>query len=101
MGFYYDRIDEKWVPLDHDRKLTSRQRRELARHKALLICLLAELKTGNNSNSVITLYARMLARALVQSDQELMQALGQRVAQRTGMEESLPRDNPSDGELVA
>ena len=21
MGFYYDRIDEKWVPLDHDRKL--------------------------------------------------------------------------------
>ena len=77
MGYYYDHVDRKWEPIDHDRRLTGKQKQRLSRRKHLIVDLLTEINTGQNS--VTALYAGLLARALVKTDELLMREYGETV----------------------
>ncbi len=76
MGYYYDWFDGKWVPIDHDRKLTRSQQRLLSRRRILIDEVLAEIDSGGT----VGLYARMLLRELVRSDEALMREYSKEVA---------------------
>jgi hypothetical protein len=78
MGYYYDWIDGKWAELDHTRKLTNKQRQIIDRRRELVGELVKEIAEGGES--VIGLYARLLAGALVQSDEILMREMGKQIA---------------------
>jgi hypothetical protein len=80
MGYYYDHIENQWVPLDHDRRLTPAASQLIVRRGKLITDLLAELAAGDG---ITGLYARLLLRALVKADQDLMQKYGERVAAAT------------------
>jgi hypothetical protein len=78
MGYYYDWIEQNWLPLQH-RELTSQQcRRRTCRHR-LLSELLTELEAGDDG--VSRLYAGLLARRLISRDQELMREFGRQVVE--------------------
>jgi hypothetical protein len=77
MGFYYDYVDRKYQEIDHHRELTPQQKRSISRRRSLLDELFAEIEHGGDSNA--GLYARMLARALVKTDEILMRDLGEQV----------------------
>lgn len=77
MGYYYDHVDRKWEPIDHDRRLTGKQKQRLSRRKHLIVDLLTEINKGQNS--VTALYAGLLARALVKTDELLMREYGETV----------------------
>jgi hypothetical protein len=77
MGYYYDWVDSRWLPIDHQRRVTLKQQRRIDRRRDLLQRLLLEIARGNNS--VTRLYAQLLARALLQTDEMIMREDGQRV----------------------
>ena len=77
MGYYYDWVDRKWVPKSHA-KPTPRRLRLRLRRRSLLQNLITEIEHGNDS--VTRLYASMLTRSLLQSDEELMREFGRQVA---------------------
>jgi hypothetical protein len=78
MGFYYDWLERKWQPSDRARELTLPQRQQIARRRALLDQVCTEIERGGNSDT--GLYARLLARALVRTDELLMREHGKQVA---------------------
>ena len=78
MGYYYDHVDRKWEPIDHDRVLTTKEKRRLSRRRQLIENLLTEI--NKEQNSVTGLYAGLLALALVKTDELLMRELGEIVA---------------------
>jgi hypothetical protein len=95
MGFYYDHLDNKWTPIDHHRKLTLAQRRVIHRRRALIDDLLAEIAEGGDG--VTGLYARLLACALVKTDELLMREVGKRVVETSReVEETVKRNQPRD-----
>jgi hypothetical protein len=77
MGYYYDWLDCRWLPLDHHEP-GPRQRRLRSRRKHLLRELITEINEGGDG--VARLYAALLARTLV-ADQELMQEYGERIVE--------------------
>jgi hypothetical protein len=79
MGYFFDWIDMRWQPKDHSAP-TRTQIRRTNRRRKLVFDLLTELEHGT---SMTTLYSGLLARALVQADQELMNELGETVANVT------------------
>ncbi len=81
MGFYYDWCDEKWKPIDHDRALTAAQRRQLSARGRLIEILIEEISGGD---SITALYAGLLARTLVATDEVLMRKYGERISCEPG-----------------
>jgi hypothetical protein len=79
MGFYYDHFDERWLPIDHDRRITAELRHTLARRGELIEGCLDEIRNGRDA--VAALYAGLLARTLTASDQLLMRKYGQQVTE--------------------
>jgi hypothetical protein len=88
MGFYFDWVDRKWVPKDHDARPTPAQRRQRERRRTLLGNLITEIEQGGNG--VTCLYAGLLARTLVQADEELMQEYGKQVVHITDEKVAAP-----------
>lgn len=82
MGYYWNALDERWHPIDHHRQLTRQQRHQINRRSRLIAALIKEIESGDNS--VISLYAGLLARCLVSADQELMREYGEQVAKQEG-----------------
>jgi hypothetical protein len=79
MGYYYDWINEKWVERERGCRPTigpSVRRRK--RRRTLIAELLTEIAESHDGDA--TLYATMLARALVTTDEELMKEFGEQVA---------------------
>jgi hypothetical protein len=76
MGYYYHWVDKRYQPLDHHRKLTATQQRQLSRRRNLVADLLVEMAAGD---SVVQLYAGLLARTLICTDQDLMREFGEQV----------------------
>jgi hypothetical protein len=80
MGFYYDWLEERWSPIDHDRVLTRSDRRRIERHGRLIADLLGQL---DDLDGITFLYASLLARTLAASDELLMMEHGEKVATLT------------------
>ena len=86
MGYFYDWVDRKWEPIDHDRKPTVYQKRLLAERGRLIDNLIEEIE---RNDGVTGLYATLLARALVKTDEFLMRAHGERIAHLSPEQERL------------
>ena len=76
-GYYYDWLERQWV-LPVPRKLTLRQKRVRDRRKLLLRDLVVEIENGSlePGSGLIRLYATLTAKALLQSNPELMNQWG-------------------------
>jgi hypothetical protein len=79
MGYYWHTLDRRWRPMDHSQPSPQLRRQRIRRSK-LMTDLFAEMQDGN---SVTKLYAGLLARALIDADQELMREFGERVVECT------------------
>jgi hypothetical protein len=79
MGFYYDWLEERWTPVDHDRKLTRATREQIRRRGELIEELITEIETSRDGMTL--LYASLLARTLAASDELLMREYGKRIAE--------------------
>jgi hypothetical protein len=80
MGGYYDWVDRKWVLSGRHYRRGNISLRRVQR-KTLLEGLLREI--DKEKGSVTCMYASLLARAIVQADEELMRDFGRRVVQVT------------------
>lgn len=78
MGFYFDWIEQKWRPINHNRKINPYQKRCIFRRRELIEDLLREIASGGNM--MTGLYANLLLRTLVKTDESLMRQYGERVA---------------------
>ena len=78
MGYYYDWLEQKWAPIDHGRTLNRREQRRIDRRRALIDDLILEFKCGRDGQ--IALFAGLLLRALVRSDEQLMRDRGEAIA---------------------
>jgi hypothetical protein len=78
MGFYWNPIDERWSPIDHERKLSRSDRNRIERRSDLIEGLLAEIKMGRDG--IIQLYTGLLVRTLAASDEILMRKYGEQIA---------------------
>jgi transposase len=78
MGFFYDWIEQRWSPIDHDRRLTPEARRRLERRTNLIEQLIAELE--DSRDGVAVLYAGLLARRLASSDEILIRQFSKTLA---------------------
>jgi hypothetical protein len=93
MGDYYDWIEGRWEPIDHARTLTPRTRRQITRRKTLIDHLVIEIEEGGDA--VTRLYAQLLARTLVKTDEVLMRECGRRIAAMSGERQAADeRDHP-------
>lgn len=80
-GYYYDWVAEQWRE-GQSTELTRIQRRRNALRRTLLVNLLTEIRAGHDS--IATLYAGLLARQLITSDETLMREFGRDVVNQTG-----------------
>jgi hypothetical protein len=80
-GFYYDWLENRWLPCQRSRAqaLTADEQRQRHRRARLLRDLLCEFQEGDSASQ---LYAALLARTLVSADEELMRGFGKEVAGR-------------------
>lgn len=92
MGYYFDYIDKRWLP-KRQRSITAQQRRDLIRRKGLVAEVVEEIECGDDR--VARLYAVMLARALVKTDESLMTEFGKRLAAVAG--QSGPKSHFANG----
>lgn len=81
MGYFYNHLEERWDPIDHERKLTRGQKRRIQRRGELIADLITEIERGKGS--VTKLYAGLLARTLASTDEILLREYGQRLAEMT------------------
>jgi hypothetical protein len=81
MGYYWHYIEDRWVEIDHGRKITRAEQQRTELRRFLVEDLITELKDG--ADSVAALYAGLLARALVSSDRFLMKDYGETVVRLT------------------
>jgi hypothetical protein len=79
MRYHWDYIEKDWKPNQHPDQLTRKRHRRIIRRSQLIEDLMREIDLG--SNSITSLYANMLARALVQTDEKIMSEYGKRVAE--------------------
>ena len=84
MGFYYNWLEERWLPIDHDRKLTTAARHRIEQCSVLIERLLTEMEDGRDGTA--RLYAGLLVRHLVASDEALMRKYGKQTAVVTAPE---------------
>lgn len=92
MGYFYDWVEEKWKP-KRDETLSLSERRQVNRRSTLLRELIAEIEQGGDGIS--RLYAGLLARALLATDEELMRDHGERIVKLTS-----PCENTASSERV-
>jgi hypothetical protein len=78
MRYYWDHVAEKWQETTQSRSYTRERGMQLKRRSNLIADLIAEIEQGQDS--VCKLYAQLLARSLVQSDELLMRDCGEQVA---------------------
>lgn len=107
MGYYWDQIDRKWIPRPRWEKRPSEKRR-VDRRKALLRDLISEIDDSpvlppdhfegddaeyfgitQQNDRAAKLYAALLARTLIGTDEWLMKAYGHQIAKLTGSGEKL------------
>jgi hypothetical protein len=79
MRYFWDYIENIWQPTERSKELTRKRHRRIARRSQLIEDLFREIDLGRNS--ITSLYANMLARALVQTDEKIMKEYGKRVAE--------------------
>jgi hypothetical protein len=114
MGYFWDQLDRRWVPRPRWERTKSEKQRATRRQR-LLDELIAEIKDGpiqppaqfvgqdseyfettQKNERAAKLYARLLARSLVGTDEHLMKDIGERVAQATDGGEKLLDRSKSD-----
>jgi hypothetical protein len=71
MAYYWDPLAERWKPVDRKRKLIPTDHARLDRHATLIEALMTEMKEG--VSGLIGVYAPLLTRALIESDELLIQ----------------------------
>ena len=81
MGYYANWLEDRYDPIDHDRVLTAEQRQLIERRKRLIEDLMVEIETSGDS--IITLYAGLLARTLTATDELLIRAHSERLSRMT------------------
>jgi hypothetical protein len=79
MGYYYDWLESRWIPIDHNRVLTREQRQRIVRRGNLIADLIEEIE-ADDSSSVLKLFAGLAARALAASDELLLRDWGEQLA---------------------
>src|SRR5262245_17440920 len=79
MGYYYDHVASQWVPIQHDRKLSLKQRQQISRRRVLIDNLLQELE-AEDVKSVTRLYAQLLLPTLASTDELLAREYSRRIA---------------------
>jgi hypothetical protein len=109
MGHYWDQIDRKWIPRPRWEKGPSETRR-VDRRQRLVRELIAEIEDSpvlppdhfegddaayfnitRQNDRAAKLYAALLARTLIGTDEWLMKAYGQQIAQLTGSGEKVAK----------
>ena len=78
MGYYFDWVNQKYHPIEHDREITPALQRKLVRRAQLVTALVTEIEKGGDQ--ITRMYANLLARTLVCTDELLMREHGERVA---------------------
>jgi hypothetical protein len=78
-GFYYDWLQQRWIPRPPPRPRSPHEQRQHHRRTRLLRDLLNEFQDGDSASR---LYAALLARTLVSADEDLMRAFGKEVSER-------------------
>jgi hypothetical protein len=78
-SFYYDWLAQTWTPRPSTKRTAAQKSRCKLRHN-LLSNLLVEIEHGGNG--VARLYALLLARTLVATDEILMREFGKHVAEK-------------------
>jgi hypothetical protein len=78
--YYYDWVQERWVE-PTSTESTPAQKRQCARRRDLIEGLLDEIAAGDG---ITTLYAGLLARQLITTDEVLMRAYGREVVNQSG-----------------
>ena len=85
MGYYWDYVERKYFPIDHDRMLSQPECWVLEGRGELIDNLLQEV--GDPANAITCLYATLLVRALASSDEVLARDFSERVAKATAAPE--------------
>jgi hypothetical protein len=73
----FDRFKSGGPPIDHDRQLTREQQKDIERRGKVISSLISEIEASNDS--IITLYASLLARTLAATDEILLREYSQRL----------------------
>ncbi len=81
MGYYWNPLEKRWRPIDHDRKLSRADHARIEHRGELIEQLVVELE--RECDSMLRLYTELLVRALVSSDEILTRRYGERVAALT------------------
>ena len=81
MPYHVDHFEHRYVESHRDRVLTAEQMEVIDRRARLLWELVQEIETGGDS--ILRLYAGLLAKELCKSDELLMKRCGERVAKLT------------------
>jgi hypothetical protein len=109
VGYFWDRIERKWAPRPRWKKRSSEKRR-VDRRKELLHDLISEIEDGpllppdqfegddaeyfdrtQPNDRAAKLYAALLARTLIGTDESLMRAYGEQIAKLTGSSEKVAK----------
>ena len=83
MGYYYNHLEKRWDPIDHDRQLSREQKQQIARRKTLITALITEIEESNDS--LVKLYLGLAARSLVATDELLVRSHSERLAKLGGV----------------
>jgi hypothetical protein len=105
MGYYWDRVDHRWVPRPRW-ELSQADRHRIFRRRQLLLELIAEIKErprepptklvgddaecfalARRNERAVKLYARLLSRSLIATDELLMKELGRQIVDLTAEDE--------------
>jgi hypothetical protein len=79
MGYYYDWLEGRWDPIDHYRELTRQERRTIERRRTVIEVLITEI--AESDDSIIKLYAGLLARTLTATDELLIREYSKRLSE--------------------
>jgi hypothetical protein len=90
MGYYANWLENRWDPIDHNRVITAEQRQLIDRRKRLIDDLMVEIETSGDS--IIKLYAGLLARTLTATDEVLIRACSERLANLTPKKTKSPQN---------
>jgi len=87
MGYYWNPLEKRWRPIDHERKLSRADHARIEHRAGLVEDLVVELERG--CDSMLRLYIGLLVRALVSSDEILTRRYGEQVAALTAPEQQV------------
>jgi hypothetical protein len=95
MGYFYNYLEKRWDPINHDRQLNRQQRQQIERKKTLIAGLITEIEASNDS--VVKLYVSLAARTLAATDELLLRAHGKRLAELGGGTQKEPEQRRAAG----